>query len=82
VREILDRYPGETDVMVVVDSADPKTPETRLRYQLSPPQRLRVSCSANLRRDLAAVLGDENLSFVPTAARKNGNGHSKGNGHE
>jgi DNA polymerase-3 subunit alpha len=80
VREILDRYPGETDVMLVVDSADPKSPQTRLRYQLSPPQRLRVSCSANLRRDLAAILGDENLSFVPTAARKNGRSH--GNGYE
>jgi DNA polymerase-3 subunit alpha len=82
VREILDRYPGETDVMVIIDSADPKNPQTRLRYQLAPPQRMRVSCSSGLRRDLAAILGDENLSLVPTnGARKNGNGHTNGNGH-
>ena len=64
VREVLDRYPGETDVMVFVDSTDAKSPQTRVRYQLSTPQRLRVSCSANLRRELAAILGDENMSFV------------------
>ncbi|MGC1275903.1 MAG: DNA polymerase III subunit alpha [Planctomycetaceae bacterium] len=76
VREILDRFPGETDVMVVVDSVDSKSPQTRVRYQLSPPQRLRVSCTANLRRELAAVLGDENLSFVSGGTKKNGNGRS------
>ena len=82
VREILDKYPGETDVMVVIDSADPKNPQTRLRYQLAPPQRMRVSCSSGLRRDLAAILGDENFSLVPTSGvRKNGNGHANGNGH-
>ena len=81
VREILDRFPGETDVMVVVDSADPHSPSTRLRYQLSPPQKLRVTCSAGLRRELAAVVGEENLSFVATGVKKNGNGRSNGNGH-
>jgi hypothetical protein len=43
---------------------------------------MRVSCSSGLRRDLAAILGDENFSLVPTSGgRKNGNGHANGNGH-
>jgi DNA polymerase-3 subunit alpha len=81
VREILDRYPGETDVIVVVDSADPHNPQTRLRYQLAPPQKLRVTCSTGLRRELIAVLGEENLSFVASSVKKNGNGRTNGNGH-
>ena len=83
VRDVLDKFPGETDVMVVVDSLDPENAGGRLRYLLAPPQRLRVTASAGLKRALAEILGDENLSFIGPSAKKasRANGHANGNGH-
>ncbi len=73
VREILDRYPGQTEVLFVVDSAKDEPDSKRLRYYLSPPAAMRVSASPKLRAELVAALGDGNLQFrAPTKKRYNG----------
>ena len=63
VRDILGRYPGETDVVVLVDCAGEKgsadTTPGRTRYRLSTPGNLRVSCGPALRRELTEAVGAE-----------------------
>ena len=68
VRDILGRYPGETDVVVLVDCAgEPDsvpgngadTGPVRTRYRLSTPGNLRVSCGPALRRELTEAVGSE-----------------------
>lgn len=80
VRQVIDRFPGEVDVVLIVDSADPDNVHSRLRYQLALPQRMRVSCAAAMRDELNGILGTGNLSLVSSAARKNGNGRGGRNG--
>ncbi len=70
VREILDRYPGQTEVLFVVDSNDEEDPAKKMRYYLSPPGAMRVSASPQLRAELVSTLGDGNLQFrAPTKKR-------------
>ena len=63
VRDILGRYPGETDVVVLVDCAgetdSADTKPGRTRYRLSTPGNLRVSCGPALRRELTEAVGSE-----------------------
>ena len=78
VREILGRYPGETDVVVLVDTAaDPganggpgETPGGRTRYRIATPGSLRVSCGPGLRRELTEALGAEHLHFWSPPVRR------------
>ncbi|QDT16067.1 DNA polymerase III subunit alpha [Alienimonas californiensis] len=85
VREILGRYPGETDVVVLIDTgsaedltgdgangdgANGETPGVRTRYRLSTPGHLRVSCGPGLRRELAEVLGEQHLLFWSPPVRR------------
>ncbi|HUG89644.1 MAG TPA: DNA polymerase III subunit alpha [Planctomycetaceae bacterium] len=75
VRTILARHPGRTEVVLVVDTRDELDPGRRLRYLLSTPTDLRVSCTAELRSALGEVLGDENFRFHASGRRRNGNGN-------
>ena len=87
VREILGRYPGETDVVVLIDTgsaealggsdgeagATGETAAVRTRYRLSTPGHLRVSCGPGLRRELTEVMGEAHLHFwSPPVRRKTG----------
>ena len=67
VRDILGRYPGETDVVVLVDCAGgadgAETSSGRIRYRLSTPGNLRVACGPALRRELTEAVGEEHLRF-------------------
>ena len=87
VREILGRYPGETDVVVLIDTGsaealngpdgeadgNPETAAVRTRYRLSTPGHLRVSCGPGLRRELTEVMGEAHLHFwSPPVRRKTG----------
>ena len=74
VREILKRYPGSTDVVLVVDSTDPADPGRRLRYHLLPGTGgLKVSCSAALRAELEHVLGVEHIRLLSPPRKRTGN---------
>ena len=78
VREILGRYPGETDVVVLVDTgpAGPagggngETADGPTRYRLATPGHLRVSCGPGLRRELTEALGAEHLHFWSPPVRR------------
>jgi DNA polymerase-3 subunit alpha len=72
VREILNRFPGRTEVVLVVDSADETEPEKRRRYVLSASQDLRVACTSELRRELESALGEEHFRFHAEKPKPNG----------
>jgi len=72
VREILSRYPGSTEVVLVIDSAEPSRPSQRVRYLMTTPANLKVSCSGGLRSELEGVLGEEHIRFHSPPRRKNG----------
>ncbi|MBW3538708.1 MAG: DNA polymerase III subunit alpha [Planctomycetes bacterium] len=80
VRSVLSRYPGRTEVVIVVDSAEKADAARRLRYVLATPTDLRVSCTAELQSALGEVLGDEHYRLHATPKRRNGNGNGSGNG--
>ncbi|MDA1016637.1 MAG: DNA polymerase III subunit alpha [Planctomycetota bacterium] len=63
VKEVLSRHPGRTDVILVVDSSNPDDENTRLRYVLTTPSDVKVSCNAELRRELTDVLGGGHIQF-------------------
>ena len=74
VRDILSRFPGRTEVVVVVDSAAEETPGQRMRYLLKTPAALSVSCGAEMQKALGDVLGEEHLRLHAPSRMKNGNG--------
>ncbi len=69
VRDILQRYPGKSEVVVVVETADPEEPTCRLRFVAQKPIAMRVTCNRELRTELNDVLGDGNLVFIAEAKR-------------
>ncbi|MFO0918683.1 MAG: DNA polymerase III subunit alpha [Planctomycetaceae bacterium] len=77
VRDILNRYPGRSEVMVVVDTADETRPSTRLRFIAQKPLDFKVSCTRELRTELTDVLGPGHLHFMAEPKRKNGSGASQ-----
>ena len=77
VRDILSRFPGRIEVVVVVDSAHEETPGKPMRYLLKTPAALRVSCSSELQTALRDVLGEEHLRFHSPSRRRNGNGNRR-----
>ncbi len=81
VREILRRHPGRTEVRVLVDSVDESDPEARLRYVMSVPNGLCVSCGPELRADLSRVLGQENFRLHAARPKKTVRSNGNGNAH-
>jgi DNA polymerase-3 subunit alpha len=63
VRDILQRFPGGTEVRVVLDTPDEAKPGRQVRYVMSTPNTLRVRCTTELQAELRGVLGEEHLRF-------------------
>jgi len=78
-RDALQRFPGETDVVLLVESSDPADPESVVRYRLMTPGYLRVTSNSTLRRELSEILGEEFVLFH--SPRRRTNGAAGGNGH-
>jgi DNA polymerase-3 subunit alpha len=74
VRDILGRFPGLTEVVLVVDSADEQEPQVRRRYLLSTPSTLRVACTPEFQAELRHVVGEAHFQLHAQLRRKNGNG--------
>jgi len=72
VREILYRFPGRTQVVLVVDSVDGNDQDTRLRYVLEPSSDLKVSCGPELRAELSQAVGEEHFRFHGKISKPNG----------
>jgi len=71
-RLVLQRFPGQTSVVLIVDSPDREVPGSRLRYTLMPPQDLKVSCGSELQTALSDVVGQGNFAFHADVKRKSG----------
>jgi len=69
-KEVLGRFPGQTSVVLIVDSVDEDNADGRLRYTLMPPQDLKVSISENFTEALANVVGRENFTFHADIKKK------------
>lgn len=74
VRQILQRFPGKTDVIVVVETHPEDEPESHFRCVLSAQNDLSVSCNASLRKELETALGHENFRFHSNGPRRSRNG--------
>lgn len=70
VHDTLQRYPGNTDVVLIVDSAIDDEPQRPYRSIITAPTALRVSCSAELRTALSDVLGDGCIQFHAAPKRR------------
>ena len=70
VRGILNRYPGETDVVVFVDANGEDAAAGRTRYRMTMPGNVRVTCGAGLRRELNETLGEEHVRFISATPRR------------
>lgn len=76
VRDIIQKRPGKTDVVLVVDVAS--NGATRQRYISLKPLDQRISVNRDLRRELTETVGEENIKFVADLKKKKTNGHSNG----
>jgi DNA polymerase III subunit alpha len=61
-RDILQRYPGRADVLVVVETVDESTPAQRWRYAAKKPLEMKVSVTRQLRDELTELLGEGHLA--------------------
>ncbi len=75
-REILGRHPGRVEVVVIVESTREDDVSTPVRYIMSTPNDLRVSCSQQLQNELSGVLGETDFEFHSGNRRTRGNGHA------
>jgi DNA polymerase III subunit alpha len=78
VRDILQRHPGKTDVIVLVETLDQETATNRLRFIAQKPVPLKVAANAELRRELDDLLGDGNIHLVADVKRAGGKPQSVG----
>ncbi|GIT28334.1 MAG: hypothetical protein Ct9H300mP1_03800 [Planctomycetaceae bacterium] len=69
-REILGRYPGRVEVVVIIESTRSDDEATPVRYIMSTPNDLRVSCSQELQTELGAVLGETDFEFHSNNRRR------------
>ena len=69
-REILGRYPGRVEVVVIIESTRADDEATPVRYIMSTPNDLRVSCSQELQTELGAVLGETDFEFHSNNRRR------------
>ena len=74
VRTILDRYPGQTSVIIIVETPDDQNPDYTCRHTLSAPT-LTVSVSARLREELTHILGETNFRVHVNAPKRSKNSH-------
>lgn len=72
VRKILDRFPGQTSVIIVVESPDENDSNFHYRHTLSSPT-LTVSVSTRLREELSAAVGETNYRVHVTVPKRQRN---------
>lgn len=73
VRDVLQHHPGETDLVLVVDSGSEETEDALQKFYravIATPSAMKVACSGELRSAVAGVLGDGFIKFQ--AAKKRG----------
>lgn len=79
-RDVMHRYPGRTDVTLVVESRDDDPPHRGKRYVMTLDNR--VDLTGDLRVELERILGRENVKlFGPKKRRANGSNGMGANGH-
>ncbi len=69
-RDVLNRFPGKTNVYFLVESIDNENPKGKLRYTLMPPSELKVSCGDELQQELSNILGRGNLKFIAEVKKR------------
>ena len=72
VRDLLRRYPGKTEVVLIVDGVDPEREKGRIRYVLSPANEFRVSCSQEMVTELKEAVGLDFFELHGAARKANG----------
>ncbi len=72
VRRVLERYPGKTSIVIVIETPDPESSEFHYRSTLTAPT-LGVSVSENLRKDLDETLGRMNYRVHVSAPKRSRN---------
>ncbi|GAB4142840.1 MAG: DNA polymerase III subunit alpha [Planctomycetaceae bacterium] len=78
VHDTLQRFPGQTDVVLIVDSALDDDSKRQFRSVITAPTMLRVSCSRDLQTAVTEVLGDGCIQFHAAKRRRNGRAQSIG----
>lgn len=78
VRDILQRYPGKSEVVVLVETTDEEDPTCRLRFVAQKPIAMKVTCTKELKTELRDVLGDGSLMYVAEAKRASSKPQSVG----
>lgn len=76
-REILKRFPGRCDVVLVVESFDDTNPSQRVRYLMTPGVDSKVSGDPRLAIELREILGPGNVKFLTTQRKKPNGPHSR-----
>jgi DNA polymerase-3 subunit alpha len=76
-QEILKRFPGRCDVVLVVESFDDASPSQRVKYLLTPPADLRVAADSRLAAELRSVLGPGNVKFLTTPRKRPNGPHAR-----
>ncbi len=69
IRDILQRFPGQTNVVLVIDSSLDELSSPPSRYILTLPGSLRVSCSEQLRQELSGVLGKDFITMLASPGK-------------
>ncbi len=69
VRDILQRYPGKSDVIVLVETVDNETSMNRLRFVAQRPVAMKVGVTSELQNELNDVLGEGHLQFFADVKR-------------
>jgi DNA polymerase-3 subunit alpha len=65
-RDVLQRFPGSTEVVVVVDTLQNEDSGDRVRVILTTPQNMRVSVGTELKAELDRVLGGAHFELKST----------------
>ncbi|MCA9117620.1 MAG: DNA polymerase III subunit alpha, partial [Planctomycetaceae bacterium] len=78
VRDVLHKFPGRTDVVLAVDTANGEGEQAEAwRVYLVTPADLKVSCGTELRAELNRVLGTGNYQ-LHSGRKRGGNGNGNG----
>ncbi|MDX1968131.1 MAG: DNA polymerase III subunit alpha [Planctomycetaceae bacterium] len=78
VRDILQRYPGKSEVVVLVETVNSDEPTNRLRFIAQKPLAMKVSASRDLQTELNDVLGEGYLHLFADTKRASSKPQSVG----
>ena len=63
-KQILESFPGKTDVILIIDTPDPNDAQQHFRYVLGTPSQFKVSCSTEMQSQLHDLLGREHIQLI------------------